>query len=174
MAKKELFDVPLFGELIKKTNAFPIKRGRQDVGAFRKVFKLLESGEALLVFPEGTRSKDGDFGKARPGLGMIACLSQTPAVPVRIMNSGRLTSFKPLRVIFGKPVTPPKEYTKETYTEFSERIGGVQARAMGVRFDNRTPLDDGSILAAAEGRELHRERWLHAAVADDHFDQRRA
>jgi 1-acyl-sn-glycerol-3-phosphate acyltransferase len=122
MAKKELFDTPVLGFLIKRTNAFPVKRGQQDVGAFRKAFGLLESGEPLLVFPEGTRSKDGNFGKARAGLGMIACTAQVPAVPVRIINSDKLKYFKKLTVIFGKPVYPPKEYTKESYLEFSGNV----------------------------------------------------
>ena len=122
LAKKELFDMPVLGFLIKRTNAFPIKRGKQDIGAFRKVFKLLKRGEPLLIFPEGTRSKDGGFGKARPGLGMIACTSQVPVVPVRLVNSNKLGSFKSLKVIFGKPINPPKEYSKETYTQFSERV----------------------------------------------------
>jgi len=122
MAKKELFDMPVLGFLIKRTNAFPIKRGMQDIGAFRKVFKLIESGEALMVFPEGTRSKDGGFGKARAGLGMIACISQVPVVPARIVNSDKLMSFKKLKYIFGKPMMPPKEYTKEDYLKFSEQV----------------------------------------------------
>jgi len=122
LAKQELFEVPALGFLIRRTNAFPIKRGKQDIGAFRKVFKLLESGEPLLVFPEGTRSKDGGFGKARPGLGMIACISQVPAVPVRLLNSDKLVFFKKLKVIFGKPVMPPKEYSKDDYVRFSEQV----------------------------------------------------
>jgi 1-acyl-sn-glycerol-3-phosphate acyltransferase len=122
MAKKELFDIPALGFLIRRTNAFPIKRGMQDVGAFRKVFKLIESGEALMVFPEGTRSKDGGFGKARAGLGMIACVSQAPVVPTRLVNSDKLGYFKKLKVVFGKPVFPPKEYTKDNYLQFSEQV----------------------------------------------------
>ena len=122
MAKQELFEVPVLGFLIKRTNAFPIKRGKQDIVAFRIVFKLLESGEPLLVFPEGTRSKDGGFGKAKPGLGMIACISQAPVVPVRLVNSGNLASFKRLKVVFGKPMMPPKEYSKEDYIRFSEQV----------------------------------------------------
>ncbi len=114
--------MPVLGFLIKRTNAFPINRGKQDITAFRKVFKLLDSGEPLLIFPEGTRSKDGGFGKARPGLGMIACISQAPVVPVRLVNSSKLGSFKALKVIFGKPVMPPKDYTRDTYGKFSELV----------------------------------------------------
>jgi 1-acyl-sn-glycerol-3-phosphate acyltransferase len=122
MAKKELFDVPVLGFLIRRTNAFPVARGKQDIGAFKIVFKLLKSGEAVLVFPEGTRSKDGTIGRARAGVGMIACMTRMPVVPVRVINSNFLGKFKPLKVIYGKPLVPPENCTRETYLAFSERI----------------------------------------------------
>jgi 1-acyl-sn-glycerol-3-phosphate acyltransferase len=122
MAKKELFDVPVLGVLIRRTNAFPVARGKQDIGAFKTILSLLKSGHPALVFPEGTRSKDGNIGRARAGVGMIACMSQMPVVPVRIVNSNKLGSFKQIKVIFGKPLFPPKEYTKESYLQFSEQV----------------------------------------------------
>jgi 1-acyl-sn-glycerol-3-phosphate acyltransferase len=122
MAKQELFDLPVLGFLIRRTNAFPIRRGQQDVSALRGAIKLVKSGEPLLIFPEGSRSKDGNFRSARAGVGMIACMAQVPVVPVRIFNSGRLLKFAPLRVVFGKPLYPPKECTRETYESFSRMV----------------------------------------------------
>ncbi len=57
MAKKELFDIPVFGWIIKRTNAFPVKRGIQDITAVRNAFSLLKNGRLLLIFPEGTRQE---------------------------------------------------------------------------------------------------------------------
>jgi cytidylate kinase len=122
MAKKELFDMPVLGFLIKRTNAFPVQRGRQDVGAFKKAVNLLKAGKPVLVFPEGTRSRDGNFGKARPGAGMLSCISNAPVVPVRLRNSGRLSKLMPLEVTFGRPVYPPEKFTKDTYQEISEKV----------------------------------------------------
>ncbi|MHB9155182.1 MAG: lysophospholipid acyltransferase family protein [Endomicrobiales bacterium] len=122
MAKQELFEVPALGFLIKRTNAFPVRRGRQDIGAFRMARRLLGKGEAVLMFPEGTRSRDGNFGRARAGVGMAACIAQVPVVPVRIFNSDRLGRFPALRVVYGAPVYPPKEYTKESYQKLSEQV----------------------------------------------------
>jgi len=122
MAKQELFDMPVLGFLIRRTNAFPVRRGQQDVGAFRSAVKLLEAGEALLIFPEGGRSKDGNFRPARAGIGMIACMAQVPVVPVRIINSDRLSKLSRLKVVFGKPLFPPKESSRETYEQFSRQI----------------------------------------------------
>jgi 1-acyl-sn-glycerol-3-phosphate acyltransferase len=76
----------------------------------------------LLIFPEGTRSNDDSFLPARPGLGMFACMAQAPAVPVRVINSDHLLRFRKIKVIFGKPIYPPKEYTKEDYQKFSEQV----------------------------------------------------
>ncbi|MFA6613531.1 MAG: lysophospholipid acyltransferase family protein [Endomicrobiia bacterium] len=122
MGKQELFSVPILGFLIKRTNAFPVKRGMQDVAAFRNVFALLENKKALLMFPEGTRSKDGKLGKARAGVGMVACNAQVPIVPVKITNTNNMKRFKQLKIKYGKPIIPPKEYTKENYILLSEKI----------------------------------------------------
>lgn len=122
MAKEELFKMPILGFVIRRTHAFPVKRGKSDIGAFRMAQKLLNEDKAVLVFPEGTRSKDGNFGRARPGLGMLSCLTQSPVIPVRIINSNNMRKLLPLKIIFGKPVYPLKEYTKESYQELSETV----------------------------------------------------
>ncbi len=123
MAKKELFDMPVLGFLIRRTNAFPVSRGRQDIGSVRFAEALLKDGRPLLIFPEGTRTRTGAFGKARPGVAMIACHARVPVVPVRVVNSFYLGSFRKLTVIFGKPVMPPAECAgHEAYQAFAERI----------------------------------------------------
>jgi 1-acyl-sn-glycerol-3-phosphate acyltransferase len=122
MAKQELFNVPVFGFLIKRTNAFPVKRGSHDMSAMRNAFSLLENGDPLLMFPEGTRSKDGKLGKARAGVGMVACHAQVPVIPVKIENTNNFFKLKRVRIKYGKPIMPPKEYTKNDYIEFSRKI----------------------------------------------------
>ena len=122
MAKQELFDVPILGFIIKRTNAFPVKRGMQDMSAFRNAFTLLEHKKALLMFPEGTRSKTGELGKARPGVGMVACNCQVPIVPVKIINTNNMTKFKKIEIKYGKPVYPPKEHTKEDYLKIAQKV----------------------------------------------------
>lgn len=122
MAKQELFEVPILGFLIKRTNAFPVKRGMQDMSAMRNAFSLLENGNALLMFPEGTRSKDGKLGKARAGVGMVACHAQVPVVPVKIENADKFFKLKKIRIKYGKVIMPPKKYAKNDYTEFSQKI----------------------------------------------------
>ncbi|MEA5000571.1 MAG: lysophospholipid acyltransferase family protein [Endomicrobiaceae bacterium] len=122
MAKQELFSVPVLGFLIKRTNAFPVKRGMQDMSAFRNAFALLENKKALLMFPEGTRSKDGRLGKARAGLGMVACNARVPVVPVKITNTDNMRKFRQIKIKYGKPVMPPQQYTREDYLKLSEKV----------------------------------------------------
>ena len=122
MAKQELFDVSVLGFLIKRTNAFPVKRGAQDMSAFRNAFTILENKKALLMFPEGTRSKTGQLGKARAGVGMVACNCQVPIVPVKIVNTNNMKKFKKIEVKYGKPIYPPKEHVKEDYLKIAQQV----------------------------------------------------
>ncbi len=122
MAKEELFDIPVLGSFIKAINTFPVKRGQFDRKSLRFAQMILEKGEGLFMFPEGTRSKDGNFGKARPGVGMLACFAQMPVVPVRVRNTDKLFSFKRILINIGAPLYPPKKYSKETYQQFSEKV----------------------------------------------------
>jgi 1-acyl-sn-glycerol-3-phosphate acyltransferase len=122
MAKKELFDIPVLGFIISRTNAFPVRRGYSDITAIRTAEQLLGAGECLLVFPEGTRSKDGGFGVARSGCGMLACHTQKPVVPTRVFNTFFLGRFRKVFVVFGPPLYPPRECTKESYQQFSAQV----------------------------------------------------
>ena len=59
MAKADLFKNKLFGGLIKKLGAFPIQRGRGDIGAIKGAFSILKNNDAMLIFPEGHRITTG-------------------------------------------------------------------------------------------------------------------
>jgi 1-acyl-sn-glycerol-3-phosphate acyltransferase len=122
MAKKELFDVPVFGWTIRQTNAFPVKRGVQNMSAMRYAFSLLEKGRLLLIFPEGSRSKDGNLGKARAGVGMVACNAEVPVIPVKIENTNMMLKFNRIKIKYGKPVYPPKDFSKSDYIGLSQKV----------------------------------------------------
>jgi cytidylate kinase len=89
LAKAELFDLPLFGGLIRRLNARPIRREGADPSALRTAMRVLEDGGALLIFPEGTRGDEGIIRSAKTGAGMLAVLSGAAVVPVFIKGSGR-------------------------------------------------------------------------------------
>jgi 1-acyl-sn-glycerol-3-phosphate acyltransferase len=110
LAKKELFRNRLFGWLIAKLNAFPISRGEYDRRGLKRSVELLKEGKALVLFPEGGRSQNGELKKPRPGIGKIALEAAVPIVPAYISNSGNLIQSilkgKSIGVSFGNPVEP--------------------------------------------------------------------
>jgi len=122
-AKEELFRYPVFGWIIRQVNAFPVKRAEHDVGAFKRAQTLLKHGQAVVLFPEGRRSRTGEIGRAKPGVGMLAYKTKAPVVPVCIRNSDRLREFRKLRVSFGSPMfAPPAKDEKEAYQAFSDEV----------------------------------------------------
>lgn len=90
MAKKELFSYPIFGNIIRRTNALPVKRGVIDRNALEEASKVIQSGYGITIFPEGTRSKDGQFLPPKPGIGMIARQTECAILPAYINGSNRL------------------------------------------------------------------------------------
>ena len=89
LAKAELFRIPLFGGLIRRLGAHPLRREGGDAAALRMALRILKDGGALLVFPEGTRGEEGRLGPAKPGAGMLAVLGGAPVIPVYVSGSGR-------------------------------------------------------------------------------------
>lgn len=109
MAKAELFRVPLLGKLISKLGAFPVNRGKNDVSAVKATISLLESGEAVGVFPQGTRhpGEDPRGTKVLGGIAMIASHAGVPVVPTLILTKKmKVRAFRKTFVVFGKPVSP--------------------------------------------------------------------
>ncbi len=102
MAKEELFNVPVLKPLLPKLNAFPVKRGLSDREALRKALSLLKGGDVMGIFPEGTRSKDGELGKGFSGAGFFALKGEADVVPCAII--GPYKAFKRLKVVYGEPI----------------------------------------------------------------------
>jgi 1-acyl-sn-glycerol-3-phosphate acyltransferase len=114
LARRSLFRHPLFGRLIRLYHAIPVELDRPDPGGVRTVLRLLRSGEAVLLFPEGTRTPDGQMGKVRLGAAFIACHAGVPVLPVWISGTydvlprhRRLPKVRPIRVTLGVPFRVP-------------------------------------------------------------------
>lgn len=102
LAKEELFENKIFGYILKKVHAFPIKRGMKDRNALRNGLHVLKEGHVLGLFPEGTRSKTGEIKRGLAGAGFFALRSKAEVVPCAIVGSYQ--SKDPLHVIYGKPI----------------------------------------------------------------------
>lgn len=87
IARDTLFKNPIFGRLIVHLNAFPIKRGAADVGALKEMLRRLKAGCAVVIFPEGTRSKDGVLGTFRPNALAVARKAGVTIVPVTVSGA---------------------------------------------------------------------------------------
>jgi len=132
MAKIELFKNPIFRLLITSFGAFPVKRGEGDIGAFKTFLNHIKRGRVVLIFPEGTRSKDGELGRGQVGAGMLALRSGTIIIPAYIKNSNRILekgmSFElpKIEVRYGKRIDMKKyrgrEQTKELYQEVADEM----------------------------------------------------
>lgn len=103
MAKKELFEIPVFGFILKRLNAFPVNRGAPDRKAIKKAIEVLDEKKVLGIFPEGTRSKDGVLKEPEPGIALLATkVKDVALVPVAIKGEYKFLNHILVRI--GKPI----------------------------------------------------------------------
>jgi 1-acyl-sn-glycerol-3-phosphate acyltransferase len=129
MAKSQLFGPPVLTYVYKHGGVFPVRRGHHDEEAFKTAFALLEQGEMLLVYAEGGRSRSGELGVPKPGIGRIALESGAPVVPVAIHGSATVRRWKrfrfpKVRIQFGEPMTFPIEndVSRERQLEIATKV----------------------------------------------------
>lgn len=106
MAKQELFKIPIFNLLIKKLNAFPIKREKTDIKSLRTAQKLLKEGKIIAIFPQGRRKKFNDISTEKEGVGFLSKLTSSPVIPTFIDGTYDFPKIRKIKVIFGKPIYP--------------------------------------------------------------------
>lgn len=104
MAKSELFRNKAFGWLIRALGAFPVERGSGDTAAIDQAIDNVRGGTNLLIFPEGTRSKDGRVGRGKTGVALIASKAKADVIPVGISFEGKLHFRSRIIVRVGKPI----------------------------------------------------------------------
>lgn len=132
MAKSELFKNPLFGRLITALGAFPVHRGKGDIGAVKSAFSILKSGRVMLIFPEGRRVKKNEISKAQPGVAMIAQHTKAPVIPVYI--DGDYKWMHKITVRYGEPIKLDEYYGKKlSIDELREVSGEILDKINGLK-----------------------------------------
>jgi 1-acyl-sn-glycerol-3-phosphate acyltransferase len=139
MARESLFRFPGIGALLRSWNSVPVDRDGGGAKGLKIILDRLLAGGGIILFPEGTRTKDGHLLPARSGIGLIVIKSSAPVVPVRVFGTyeayGRhLKIPRPRRVVvkYGSPMnfeslraeakTCPKPRLKEIYQEVADQI----------------------------------------------------
>lgn len=144
MAKSQLFTAGPATYIFSHGGVFPVRRGHHDEEAFTTAFRLLDLGEAVVMYCEGGRSRTGTIAaEARPGIGRLALESGVPVVPVAIVGSHRVRNWKRFQfpkvvVQFGEPFRlerveePSREQQQQAADYILERIrqlhSGLSAR----------------------------------------------
>ena len=141
IGKKELFEVPFLGWLIKKLGAIPLDRGGKDVGAIKTAVTALQNDGALAIFPQGHRypGENPANTPTKNGAALICYRSKCDVIPVCIKTKGHKYRFlRRIEIEFGKPIKyadfgfvngGTDEYRAATDKIFSEvlRMGGFEA-----------------------------------------------
>ncbi len=124
LGKKELFKNKFTSYWLKKMRVFPVSRDTVDMNAFRFAVDLLKSGEAVGIFAQGTRVKEGEEGKAKGGVALFAVKADVPIVPVCIVSDYRL--FKKIKMVVGAPISfsayKDQKIRTEKLNELSESV----------------------------------------------------
>ena len=138
MAKAELHRNPLMDAALRQLGAFPVERGARDEWALRHAQKVLEHGQVLGIFPEGTRSKGHGLRPAKTGAARLAIAVGCPIVPMAILGTQRIFQGFPKRtsveITLGEPIFP---HHAETALALTDRLmftlaAGLPAEMRGV------------------------------------------
>ncbi len=131
MAKKQLLDTPLLGWFLDKLGAFGVDRGNSDIGAIKTAISCLRSDWKLMIFPEGTRVKEGEEVEAKGGAAMIAIRAGVSMQPVFIETKKR--PFRKTKIVFGPVYVPVYTGRKGTAEEYQANVEAImeQVKELG-------------------------------------------
>jgi 1-acyl-sn-glycerol-3-phosphate acyltransferase len=140
LARDTLFRVPLLAPLIKFLDAIPIDREGVGLAGLKETLRRLKAGELVLIFPEGTRTHDGEVAPLKPGFIAVARRSRVPLVPVGLdgayqawPRTSRFPQFGRIAVVIGQPITA------EQVTGFSDDdlLAELEQRILSCHADAR-------------------------------------
>jgi 1-acyl-sn-glycerol-3-phosphate acyltransferase len=134
MARSSLFENPHFGWFIRALHAYPVRLGEGDIGAVKETIRLLQEGNILNIYPEGTRTLDGEIKKMEKGIALVIRRAKVPVVPVAIDGSFQAWPkghklFHPhrIRVKYGKPMNLSEMKGDQIVKELDGALRGLLA-----------------------------------------------
>jgi 1-acyl-sn-glycerol-3-phosphate acyltransferase len=145
LARESLFRFPAMGAVLRKVNCVPVDRDGSGAAGLKAIFDRLLAGGAIILFPEGTRTRDGELQPPRSGIGLTVIKSTAPVVPVRVFGTfeayrRHLRFPRPRRVAvkYGHPMwfealraeaaTCSKARLKQIYQQVADEIMAAIAR----------------------------------------------
>lgn len=126
IAKAELFRIPVLNWILKGMEMISVKRGMSDVSAIKDGLRVIRSGELLLIFPEGTRVKDGQEVTAHPGAVVLASRAGVPVMPIYVCKKKRM--FRKNKIVFGQPYCLDFAGRKPTHEESQRLTADLMSR----------------------------------------------
>lgn len=133
LGRSNLFSNPVLNRMLRFLGWIPLRPGRVDRTAFGLVVELLKAGKAVVIFPEGTRTPNGQLQEGKPGIGVIVAEAHCPVVPVYIAGTFDVLPIgvkwmrcRPVHVVFGEPIDFTHEiqmyHGKELYQHITQRV----------------------------------------------------
>jgi 1-acyl-sn-glycerol-3-phosphate acyltransferase len=143
LARDTLFRVPILSQLIKFLDAIPIDREGGGLAGLKETLRRLKAGELVLIFPEGTRTHDGEVAPLKPGFISVARRSRVPLIPAGLdgayqawPRTSRLPRFGRIAVVIGEPITAEQVATlsdDDLLNELGQRMRSCHAAARALR-----------------------------------------
>jgi len=123
MAKRELFEIPILGGVIRALGAYAVDRQGSATAAIKRSLEVLRAGGAVGIFPEGTRNREGIV-EAQTGVALLASLAGAPVVPACVRGTDRARRLGRVEVAFGPPMRLPagRKATRDDLAKFTGEI----------------------------------------------------
>ena len=132
LARKSLFNWPILGRIFPKINVVPIEP-RADMSALKIIIRLVKQGRATAIFPEGSRTFNGELQPAQPGLGLMIAKTLAPVVPIRIIGAyeayprtKKFPKCHPITIVIGEPIIFTKQDLeaggRDIYQKLSDQV----------------------------------------------------
>lgn len=133
LARKTLLQIPVLGPILPKVNVIPVDQEGNDRSALKALIRALKANQGVLVFPEGSRSLDGNLQPGLPGVGFVIAKTLAPVVPMRIFGAHRAlprgsskVRLTPITIVVGEPLhftaAEMEGNGREVYPRLSQRV----------------------------------------------------